>query len=121
MSRIQSQIIDEMNNTASDMATIIGRYKGALTVYAQEIENMSKDRFHQKDEYVRATLQYLADRMWKTIAENEELWDKRGQREAKDADPNTISLDQAVELFNQTQIKVTNQREATDVVQLERA
>lgn len=73
-----------MGNVSNDMAHIIGRYKGALTVYAQQIENMSKDRFHQKDEYVKDTLEYLADRMWKTIAENEELWDKRGQRETKD-------------------------------------
>ena len=76
-----------MNNTASDMARIIGRYKGASTVYAEELARIAQDQTLNKQ--AKARIEAVVDRLFNMIAENEELWDKlwdkRGKRELEEA------------------------------------
>ena len=77
----------DMNNTASDMARIIGRYKGASTVYAEELARIAQDQTLNKQ--AKARIEAVVDRLFNMIAENEELWDKlwdkRGKRELEEA------------------------------------
>jgi hypothetical protein len=72
----------DMNNMASDMARIIGRYKGATTVYAQELAKIAQDQTLNK--HAKARIEVVVDRLFNMIAENEELWANRLKRELEE-------------------------------------
>lgn len=76
------QIIDDMQNVSSDMAKIIGRYKGSMSVYAEEIKYLAEN-FADSD--LRSRLEFLVGRMENVIAENEKAFDDRGKREVEEA------------------------------------
>jgi len=71
-----------MNKTASDMARIIGRYKGATTLYAEELARIAQQETLSKT--AKAKIEVVVDRLFNMIAENEELWANRGKREVKE-------------------------------------
>ena len=77
------EIITDMSNTATDMATIIGRYKGASTLYAQELARIAQHETLSKT--AKAKIEVVVDRLFNMIAENEELWANRGKRELEEA------------------------------------
>ena len=77
------EIMTSMNNTASDMARIIGRYKGASEVYAQELARIAQQETLSKT--AKARIEVVVDRLFNMIAENEELWANRGKRELEEA------------------------------------
>ena len=82
MSVIQTQIINDMHNTTSDMATIIGRYKGSMGVFAEEARAIMN--LPIVDPYTKKKLEWLASAMDSCIKNNEELWANRGKRDTTD-------------------------------------
>lgn len=82
MSSIQSTIIQDQAAVMSDMSKIIGRYKGSVEVFAEEVREIMK---HEGlSSYTRRRLEYLAGNMDNCVYHNEQLWDKRGKRHATD-------------------------------------
>lgn len=79
MSSIQTTIIDQMSNVSNDMATIIGRYKGSVGVFAETAREIMD--LPNMDPYAKKKLEYLALAMEKCIERNEVLWENRGKRE----------------------------------------
>ena len=75
------EIITDMSNTATDMATIIGRYKGSMGVFADRVREIAE---YEDCVSTKRKLEQLAESMTRIVAENEELWDNRGKREATD-------------------------------------
>jgi len=82
MSNIQSSIIQHQGDVMSDMATIIGRYKGSMGVFAEEARAIMN--LPIVDPYTKKKLEWLASAMDSCIKNNEELWENRGKREATD-------------------------------------
>lgn len=72
-------IIDYQGKVLSDMARIVGRYKGATTLYAEELARIAQDRTLNKA--AKARIEAVVDRLFNTVADNEELWAKRGKGE----------------------------------------
>lgn len=83
MSNIYSSIIDQQDKVMSDMSTIIGRYKGSVEVYKNELKTI----LHSGGvgEHEADMLKYIICSMDRLVAENEELWENRGKREAQAA------------------------------------
>lgn len=79
MSIIQSQIINDQGKVMSDMSIIIGRYKGSMGVCVSEIREIAS--FSDMSPYAKNRLEAIAFIMEKCIEKNEQLWDKRGNRE----------------------------------------
>ena len=82
MSSIQSSIIQDQAAVMSDMATIIGRYKGSMGVFAEEARAIMN--LPIMDPYTKKKLEWLASAMDSCIKNNEELWENRGKRETSD-------------------------------------
>lgn len=76
MSRIQSEIIEQMGKVSNDMAHIIGRYKGCMGVCVSEIREIAS--FSDMSPYAKNRLEAIAFIMEKCIEKNEQLWEKRG-------------------------------------------
>ena len=83
MSSIQSTVINDLHNTTSDMAHIIGRYKGSMGVCVKEIREIAS--FSDMSAYAKNRLEAIAFIMEKCIEKNEQLWANRGKREAQAA------------------------------------
>lgn len=79
MSIIQSQIINDQGKVMSDMSIIIGRYKGSMEIYAEEVRAIMN--LPIVDPYTKKKLELLAESMANCVRHNEQLWDKRGKRE----------------------------------------
>lgn len=77
MSQLAINIITEQNHIANDMAGIIGRYRGSMEIFSEELLSLKDST---EDKFIKTHLDYLAKRMKNIIAENEVLWAKRGQR-----------------------------------------
>lgn len=80
--RTYQQIIDDMQNVTSDLAKIIGRYKGSISVYSDEIKYIAEN--YTSDTYLRSRLEFIVKRMENVIAENEKAFDNRGKRELEE-------------------------------------
>ena len=83
MTDIRSTTIDYQSKVMSDMSTIIGRYKGSVEVFAEEVREIMK---HEGlSAYTKLRLEWLAGNMDNCVYHNEQLWDNRGKREAQAA------------------------------------
>jgi len=63
----------------SDMATIVGRYKGSIEVYRSELKIILDSGCVGDRE--TETLKFIISSMERLVAENEQLWENRGKRE----------------------------------------
>ena len=68
-----------MNNKNISMAGIIGRYKGSMGIYAEELRNATKN--YDMDSFLKSRLEFIASRMDKAIADNDAAWDSMFQPE----------------------------------------
>ena len=82
MTDVRSSLITYQDNVMSDMSTIIGRYKGSVEVFAEEVRAIMN--LPIMDPYTKKKLEWLASAMDSCIKNNEELWENRGKREATD-------------------------------------
>ena len=70
MTDIRSTIIQYQGDVMSDMATIIGRYKGSMGVFAERVRELMQ----YEDCYnTKLMLEQLAESMTRIVAENEQL------------------------------------------------
>jgi hypothetical protein len=81
MSSIQTSIIDYQGIVMSDMATIIGRYKGSMEIFAERVREIAE---YEDCISTKRKLEMLAESMTNCVYHNEQLWEKRGKREATD-------------------------------------
>ena len=96
-----SEILDRQYQKLSKLATIIGRYKGSMGVFSDELKYFAdSQRLSQEQKY---RIRQIADLMEKNITDNEALWDE--------AYGITKKGDDTVEL----------ERVQSDIVELERA
>ena len=63
----------------SDMSKIIGRYKGSVEVFAEEVRAIMN--LPIMDPYTKKRLEWLAGNMDNCVYHNEQLWANRGKRE----------------------------------------
>lgn len=73
MSDIRSQILESQYKRSSQMATIIGRYKGGMEVFSDQIRYFALNS-EGINEYQKSELCRVADLMNNVVAENEKLW-----------------------------------------------
>jgi hypothetical protein len=68
-----------MKNRSINMAGMIGRYKGTMSTYAEELRNTAKR--YKMDDLLKSRLEFIASRMENTIADNDTDWDAMFQPE----------------------------------------
>lgn len=76
-----TNIVDHLSNVSSDMAHIIGRYKGSMGVFIDQIRDIAKNQVIS--DHAKFRLELVADNMEATVHHNEKLWDVRGKRTKK--------------------------------------